>query len=246
MASSVENFRTLLADSKTNTSEKWYPHSIEDYRNNLTIKSLPNGASAYDVKSNLAYNFQYLEYLILQLNALPRLSQVLKTMLYKSFIITGMSIVEASFYAILVEKNALKPDQWREIASFKSNPKKAEFEEPHAKPNIMTETSIKIEDPSIMVIPAPTLDRLIKKIEKYNIGGLTTGDYPVLKNLRKLRNHVHLQGGSDVDTDYKSFSVDDYLLMRRILFHLFGTDRSTLTHNPEIFLYLSTDDSKVD
>ena len=43
--------------------------------------------------------------------------------------------------------------------------------------------------------------------------------FPILKNLRKLRNKVHLQSGEKAnDHDYNSFGLDEIQTMREILY----------------------------
>lgn len=46
-------------------------------------------------------------------------------------------------------------------------------------------------------------------------------DFPMMKHLWRLRNRVHLQAGeNDYDHDYNFFNLDDYLLMKEILYRV--------------------------
>ncbi|CAK8053922.1 hypothetical protein [Eupransor demetentiae] len=86
-----------------NQETTWYPTRIESFRNSFKLApKFPNGADTYDIQSNLSYNFQSLQYILLQIDGLV-LSEVLKKNLIKSFVITGMSIIEVSFYSILTK-----------------------------------------------------------------------------------------------------------------------------------------------
>ncbi|MDN3955816.1 hypothetical protein [Sporolactobacillus laevolacticus] len=221
------DFKSLLKNS--NGDEKWYPTRIESYRQNFKLES----TKATLLQSNLAYSFQYLEYIIFQLSELS-LSAVLTTMLYKSFIITGMSIVEATFLDVMLSHKAIGDVEWEELTTLESNSKKVcgiEYK---------TETKILKRRSKSVAGQLPTLDSMIKKMEKKQYIPLSHDDYPVLKSLRELRNKVHLQSGkSDEDTDYKTFNKQDFLLMKRILFNLFGKNDSELTTDPSLFKYLN-------
>ncbi|CAK8053923.1 hypothetical protein [Eupransor demetentiae] len=93
---------------------------------------------------------------------------------------------------------------------------------------------------------------MIKKVKdlksKKQIVCLTSDDFPVLKRLKNKRNHVHLQGGVDIDTDYKSFNIDDLKLMKRVLFNLFGkiidekNGESEMSNTPSLFDFLQDAD----
>ena len=94
--------KTLLIGSK---EYKWSPTFIDDIRNSLKIKM------KYSISKNIAYNIQYLEFLDKQLNEL-RLTSVLTKMIYKNYIITSMSIIEAIFYCLLEERNLIPKEYW--------------------------------------------------------------------------------------------------------------------------------------
>ena len=86
---------------KTSTGKHWYPTPVSDYKENLKlIWGTPNRSH---VRSNFAYNMQYLEYLQKQIDEL-RLSSVLITMLYKTYIIVGIGIIEMLFAGMLKAK----------------------------------------------------------------------------------------------------------------------------------------------
>lgn len=215
-------------------TDQWYPTSINSYRSSFKFNcDLPSGSNLRDVKSNLSYNFQYLEYILVQLEEL-KLSKVIEKNLYKNFVITGMSIVELSFYIILLNQGKIERKENIEVETFKSTDRKKNGLTVWSETNIYT----KIDDSNELDPSVPTLDTMIKKIKKCDIKGLTSDDLPVLKNLRKLRNHVHLQVGENVETDYNSFDIESLELMKRILYHLFGSEETIMSSRPELFEYL--------
>lgn len=71
---------------------------------------------------NFAYSRQYLEYIDKQLVEL-KLSNVLLTMLYKNYIITGVSNIECIFTDILINHGKWNTTEWQKIEKLTSNHK---------------------------------------------------------------------------------------------------------------------------
>ena len=86
-----------LIKSKNIDNSRWYPISIDFYRNDVSQGILKDLGLQY--RSNIAYSLQYLEYLELQLKEL-NLSSVIISMIFKNFIIVAASIVEIIFYIL--------------------------------------------------------------------------------------------------------------------------------------------------
>lgn len=218
------NFKSLLKSAHKKSKDRWYPNSIANYREifGKLIKKFSTNNNISDeteITSNLAYNMQILEYIKLQLDSLV-LSSVIQKMLYKSFIITGMSVVEALFYIILANNDKLSTEWEREIKFTETKGDR--------RYTMIIEKEKTTEPVSIVM---PNLDTMIKKLNKLNNKkilncNLSVDDFPVLKNLRKLRNRVHINGvdsnNEGISTDYDAFSADDYDLMNRVLEHLLG------------------------
>lgn len=78
--------------------KRWYPQRIETYECALKLRGTIKNKTL--IRKNFAYNMQYIEYIEKQLTEL-NLSSVLEKMLYKSFIITGMGIIESLFLNLL-------------------------------------------------------------------------------------------------------------------------------------------------
>ena len=79
---------TLIA--KNEARDRWYPQSVETYKQSIKIPY--NSDENKRLNSNFAYSMQYIEYIEKQLNEL-KLSEVICTMLFKSYIITGLGII---------------------------------------------------------------------------------------------------------------------------------------------------------
>ena len=82
---------------------KWYPVSIERWNEVLTCFSYDGNQLLpdKDIRKNIAYNLQYLEYLEQTIEELS-LSAVLTKQTYKSYIIVAVGVVEALLFFINV------------------------------------------------------------------------------------------------------------------------------------------------
>lgn len=197
--------KTLIAQNEA--QNRWYPKSVDTYK--LSIKIPYDTDENKRLNSNFAYSMQYIEYIEKQLHEL-RLSNVLLTMLYKSYIITSMGIVELLFVYILKSTGNWNQTEWKEADVFKSNPINNNGD------SFKTETVLYKKVPIYDM--RMDLDSMIKKIENKHILTIDHNVFPALKKLRELRNKVHLQTGNDAyDHDYNSFGFDEIQMMRRIL-----------------------------
>lgn len=201
--------KTLLRKGKV--SERWYPQPVETLKNAILFES--EKKKLY--QSNFAYSMQYLEYIDKQLSDL-KLTNVLLTMLYKSYIITGVSIIECIFTDILKSHGKWNTTEWQEIEKLTSNHKIfKDFDNQVVKAEVHL---FKQVDEYEMTMD---FDSILKKMEKSHFLSLEHHDFPMMKHLRRLRNRVHLQAGeNDYDHDYNSFNLDDYLLMKEILYRV--------------------------
>ena len=219
--------QTLL---KNSGQGRWYPESIFSYKNSIIIKG------SYDeighIKSNFAYSMQYIEYLEKQISDL-QLSSVLITMVYKSYIITGMGIIEALFTNLLRSTGYWNMADWKEYATVSSNPRPIDGKQ------IKVETRMleKVKSYEMRM----DLDSMIKKIESKKLLSIEHSTFPALKKLRELRNRVHLQVGEHAtDHDYNKFNYDAIQMMRKILYTILTCDE--FCNNPAKFQFLNRED----
>jgi hypothetical protein len=175
----------------------------------------------YEIKKNIAYNMQYLEYLAHTLSdeSPIQLTDVVKKLTIRSFIITGMGIVEGLLYYILRKRNLHKKKKEDLIA----DNIKAEF-----KPVKNTGRKYYIKSQIFKILEGDeqtedemSLDSMLKRAEKYKILGEDNEIYRKLNYLRKLRNTVHIQLiEKKLDTHYNQFNDKELNIMKKILYSL--------------------------
>ena len=216
---------TLLKKNKD--LNRWYPQSIDNYKRSIKI---PNNTPENKLlNSNFSYSMQYIEYIEKQIDEL-NLSSVLITMLYKNYIITGMSIIELLFVYLLKSNGFWNQTEWEEYAEIKSNPKEVNGE------IIKAETRLYKRVTSHDIIMS--LDSMIKKVEKKNILTVQHEIFPVLKQLRELRNRVHLQLGEGAyDHDYNRIGFDEVQMMRRILYTILTAPE--ICNDTDVFKFIN-------
>lgn len=197
---------SLIANNESKT--RWYPTSINRYRTYIKLDMKVEGAE--QLRNNIAYNLQYLEYIQKQQDEL-KLSSVLYGMLCKTYIISGMGIIEGIFSNLLKSRDLWNETIWRSRGKLNSN--EGVFEDKKIK--IVTELFEKVESYEMRM----DLDSMIKKVEAKKLLSIEHGNFPALKKLRDLRNRVHLQQINDkYDTDYHNFSRKEKEDMGNILY----------------------------
>ena len=203
---SEKGFETLVGIN--HCQERWYPHSVEAYMK--AIKLNGDYSDTYPLYRNFAYSMQYIEYLEKQLNEL-NLSDVLTRMVYKSYIITAMGIIEELFVNILHNNNKWNTSIWKEKAKYHSNPQGSDGER--------TKSEVIIYEECEEYDMRMDLDSMIKKIESHHLLSIDHESFPELKRLRELRNRVHLQvGNNPYDHDYNSIGTNEIRLARKLLY----------------------------
>lgn len=160
--------------------------------------------------SNIAYHLQYLEFLNRQLLE-TKLHTVIKTQIQKTFVVTGMSIIEAILWYVL-RKNGIQPStEWGELRKLSD----LRFEDGESK-FLVRATILKKQDKPIDV--EIKLHSMIKQIESKTMLGEDHQVYRNLNYLKKLRNRVHIHAVQhDRDTDWYSFSEQEVKLMKAVL-----------------------------
>ena len=217
---------------ENNVSERWYPNSVNLYKSSIKIPN--NSSEGKRMNSNFAYSMQYIEYIEKQIDEL-KLSNVLLAMLYKTYIITGMSVIELLFTYLLKDRGLWNQTEWEDYAEIKANPKEIDGD------------TVKVETKLYKKVPLHDmrmdLDSMIKKIEKKRILTINHDVFPALKKLRELRNRVHIQLGEGAyDHDYNSIGFDEIQMMRRILYTILTTPE--VCNNAETFEFINTNYTK--
>lgn len=90
-----------------NSHDRWYPNSIKSLKQYLITCDSLNNEYKTELVSNLAYSFQYLEYLSKTLREL-NLSSVLVNQTIKSFIVFSAALIEALIIEICELNNNVR------------------------------------------------------------------------------------------------------------------------------------------
>lgn len=163
---------------------------------------------------NIGYNLQYLEYLNHLIEEEP-LHATVSTLTAKSFVVTGMSVVESVLWYVLKSNKLQRTEEWEQVTSTDSAP----FVESGATYKLVSTLQRKLPVPIEVEMP---LDAMIKRVESKKLLGVGTQVYRDLNYLRKLRNRVHIHSVQhDQDTDWWNFSTKEVKLMKGVLHSLF-------------------------
>ena len=221
------SFETLIKSKHYKTTERWYPTSVDNYR--LAFKmdtSLENNRA---LKSNLAYSMQYLEFLEKEMSEL-KLSDVIYIMLVKTYVVTGMSILEGLFTNIIKSNGWWKKTNLESIGTTQANETKFGDE----KYVIKTEILRKVPGYETRM----DLETMIQILSHHHDAlGVDYLIYPALKRLKKLRNRIHLQvSESDIDHDYNAFNISVKEEMGSILYTVLTSNM--ITDLPQMFEFL--------
>lgn len=218
-------FETLLESNSADN--RWYPTSIDAYKHSLKIDMSIENAQA--LRSNLAYNLQYIEFLEKEFIEL-HLSNVLYTMLVKNYVITGMSILEGLF------SNIIKSNGWWKTSNLESLGTTQSNETNFSGHNLVIKTEIlkKVDTYPLQM----TLDEQIKVLDRHHEALLVNHlIYPALRRLKDLRNRVHLQkSDGNTDHDYNAFDYSAKKEMGKILLDILTSQN--VTDSPETFDFL--------
>lgn len=214
---------------------KWWPIEIDfysEYLGKLIINST-EFKNAYELKKNIGYNLQHMEFLIKSLNEL-NMTSVIVTQTYKSIVITGIGIIEAILYYVIRINNYHRENYWKLLRSVTTNEFKSEKD------------VLKLENLLFRKLPEPveeemSLDSMLKKVESKKLLGDDHTIYARLNYLRKLRNKVHLHLiERKLDTDWNNFNKKDKNNMLEVLAEvLFGDLFRPTEKEKEIFYYLT-------
>lgn len=190
-------------------SERWHPTYVFAFENALSNGSL-KGMNK-ELRKNITYSLQYLQYLQIQFNEI-HLHEVIAALLIKNYIITSMGIIEGLFYHLVKSNKYQLKDEWELDKTIKTNSLKEDNIEKKYEINVYK----KLAKPTDRQM---TFDQLINIVQNKKLISVYHSTYPYLRELKEIRNKVHLQIVKyDNDTDYMSVDYYDYLAMRSILY----------------------------
>ncbi len=211
MSMDQKSFSTLLKENSVRVSDRWYPTPVDTYKYSFKLDMKIENSEA--LRSNLAYNMQYLEFLEKEMDEL-KISDVLYTMLIKTYVVTGMSILEGLFVNIVKSHGWWKTSTLQSLGSTQANETNFDV----GKIVVKTELFQKVDEYPLQM----NLDDLIKILSKHHqalqVDHLV---YPALKRLKELRNRIHLQKADNrLDHDYNAFDYGVKREMGAILYEI--------------------------
>ena len=219
------SFETLIESNQS--PNRWYPAQVEIYQRAFKIDETVENSTA--LKKNLSYSMQYLEFLEKEIAEL-HLSNVLNVMIYKTYIITAMSILEGLF------SNIIKSNGWWKTTNLESLGTTTANETTFGEKKYVIRTELLRKIPPRK--ERMDFDGLIKILDNHHDAlGVDHLVYPALKRLKRLRNRIHLQmSEASTDHDYNAFGIETKKEMGELL-HTILTSQ-TITDNPEVFDFL--------
>lgn len=210
---------TLIKSNKKKAKERWYPISVDSFRNGFIAMS-SDVEGYHPLVDNLAYNLQYIQFLEKEMEELE-LSSVLCTMLVKTYVITGIGIIEGIFSYII------KSNGW-----WKTNDEEVVLNSTSQQKNKEGDTLVVRVEISRKISPYKdkmTFDEMLKCLKHHHKALLVDHLlYPQLDRIRDLRNRVHLQKGEgEKDHDYNAFDYSIKNEMRQILYNVLCSPKVT-------------------
>lgn len=193
-----------------------YAESVENLYRLLekAIKGWTGFTYVYALRKNIAYSLQYLEFLYRCITDL-KMSEVIRKLNYKVFIMVGISILEALIHYLLIKRNYYPETDWELELISKGNSKRT------------GNKIIKIDSRIYKKLPSPVLkeisfNTMLDIAEKKKILGGNNNLYPRLNYLRKLRNKVHLYLiDNNLDHDLNKFNLNDMSAMAQVIHSTF-------------------------
>ncbi|MBE6835810.1 MAG: hypothetical protein E7515_06140 [Ruminococcaceae bacterium] len=228
----IESILEKNIDVKYN--ERWHPTYVSVFENALSNGSL-RGMNK-ELRKNIAYSLQYLQYIQLQFEEI-HLHEIIATLLIKNYIITSMGIIEGLFYHLVKSNKYQLQDEWEIEKTIKSNTIKEEDKDRKYEINVYR----KLSRPNDRQM---TFDQLINTVQNKKLIKVYHSTYPYLRELKTIRNKVHLQiVNYDNDTDYMSIDYYDYLAMRSILHSVLINEKFKVSEK-SIYDFIKLDDEE--
>lgn len=172
--------------------------------------------SSYELRRNISYNFQYLEFIDICLY--EKLHSTIKMEFIKTYVIIGVSIIESILYYLIKSKGLHKKNHYKVIGILSSNEKDIKNHKTKIESSILVKQKEAIEEPM-------NLDGMLKKTENKKLLGADQSVYKELNHLRKLRNKIHLYLIEErLDTDWNSFKSNELQLIKKSLLKIVNSE----------------------
>ena len=186
-----------------NKNGRMIPITMEEMDKAFNIKHSP-------MYSNIQYTLEYLDILNAEINSICTTDTVMK-IYYKNYLINAMSVIESILLYVLKINNAMPQEEYKELCSLSMNERKFSGKYLKAKTIIFEKTypfDKKID-----------FENMINRINDKNLMNFTHKKYLTIKNLKILRNKVHLFIADTYSTsDFNSFSRGEYIWSKYALY----------------------------
>lgn len=189
--------------------------SLQDYLWKKIDNTWNSESYEYALRKNIAYNFQYLQYLDHEINKDPNRHVVIIKMLYKTFIIVAFSIIEALIYHDLKKKGLIKKEEYEEIGKYCNNIQNSDL-------RIIT-TALKKRMDRILPDEFLKTKELFKRAQDNALFGDDSDLYAKFNGMRKLRDKVHLHiSDTQKETDYNMFNREVYKRNKETFLYIYS------------------------
>lgn len=206
--------------------EKFYPTSVPTLEKLLSIliENEDKIDKKYELKKNISYNLQYLEYLDFTLKDRTKLTDVIRIMTIRSFVIIAIGVIEGLLYYIL-QKRGLHTKKKEELVTDKITTQHFKLLNTNDDTYYIKSQMFRKLQEDEQVPEEMTLDTMLKKVQNKKILGDDNNIYEKLNYLRKLRNtvHVHIIGDkldTRYDTHYNKFDENELEMTKSIMHKL--------------------------
>lgn len=233
----MSDMETMVRKNNIVSADRWSPFPVSVFVKQLKSGTLSNMKEAQ--VRNIAYSLQYLQFIELELKEL-KLHTVIAKHLFKTFIITAMSIIEVIFDYIVQMNGKQDTKEWQET-ELGTNEIEHNGKQCKCKVVIME----KLPKPETVEMK---FYKLIDLVEQHRLIPFRTKGYKDLRILKDIRNKIHLSANEMKDSDYYAVNETYYLFAKQYLyFILTNPGIGDPTTNVFDFLKLSEDESsKID
>lgn len=218
----------------------WYPHPVQDYKNSVNWDASSPDVDIERSRNEFGYSMQQIEF-IEQLLQDFYLSNVVKRMFIKTYVLVGTSVIELIIDYLLRQSNHKSTlDEWLKIDKQPLNRKlRKELQvsdipcedvrnwfESRKEYKATTKVKIKAEIFEKVPLKYKRMDfqemiRVAKKIELF--GNVNSKLYECINDLRNLRNKIHLPdqpGSKGKNKDYDIFTEEALQTIRSVLYYI--------------------------
>lgn len=179
------------------------PITMEEMNKAFKMKSSP-------MYSNIQYTLEYLDILDAEINSICTTDTVMK-IYYKNYLINAMSVIESILLYVLKDNHAMPKEEYKEVCKLSMNERK--FGDKFLKAETILYEKTSPFDKKI------DFENMINRINDKKLMSFTRKKYLTIKNLKLLRNKVHLFIADTYATsDYNSFSYSEYVWSKYALY----------------------------